>query len=79
MTTNTGNEKLLSIPSSPSSDETMSSKSVPSPSLLMVMISLFNSKTEMPVPSNVMRWGSFWDLNLKNTDEDMTEKYLDGS
>ena len=48
-----------------------SSKSVPSPSLLIVMISRFNSKTEMPVPSKVTMEGSLEDLKRKNTDEDM--------
>ncbi len=41
----------------------------------MVMISRFNSNTDMPVPSNVTRDGSFWDLNLKNTEDDMTLEY----
>ena len=49
----------------------ISSKSVPSPSRLSAMISRFNSKTEMPVPSKVTRDGSFWDLNLKKTEEDI--------
>lgn len=48
-----------------------SSKSVPSPSLLIVMISRFSSKTEMPVPSKVTMEGSLEDLKRKNTDEDM--------
>lgn len=34
-------------------------------------MSLFNSNTEMPVPSNVTLCGSFCDLNLKKTEEDM--------
>lgn len=35
------------------------------------MISLFNSKTEMPVPSKATLDGSFCDLKRKNTEEDM--------
>ncbi len=35
------------------------------------MIDRFNSKTDMPVPSKVTRVGSFWDLNLKNTEDDI--------
>ena len=37
----------------------------------MVIISRFNSKTDIPVPSKVILEGSFWDLNRKKTDEDM--------
>lgn len=37
----------------------------------MLMISRFSSNTEIPVPSKVMRWGSFHDLNLKKTEDDM--------
>ncbi len=48
-----------------------SSKSVPSPRRFIVIISRFNSKTEIPVPSKVTRDGSFWDLNRKNTEEDI--------
>ena len=49
-----------------------SSKSVPSPSLFIIIISRFNSKTEMPVPSKATLEGSFCDLKRKNTDEDIT-------
>lgn len=35
------------------------------------MISRLSSKTDMPVPSKVIRCGSFQDLNLKKTDDDM--------
>lgn len=37
----------------------------------MLIMSLFSSNTEMPVPSKVTRCGSFCDLNLKKTEEDM--------
>ncbi len=50
------------------------SKSVPSPRRLMLIISRFNSNTEIPVPSKVTREGSFWDLNLKKTEEDMVRE-----
>jgi len=35
------------------------------------MISRFNSKTDMPVPSKATLEGSFCDLKRKNTEEDM--------
>jgi hypothetical protein len=35
------------------------------------MISRLSSKTEIPVPSNSTLVGSFCDLNLKNTEEDI--------
>lgn len=54
----------------------INSKSVPSPSLFMVMISRFNSKTEMPVPSKATLDGSFCDLKRKKTEEDMMLSYL---
>lgn len=52
------------------------SKSVPSPSLLTLIISRFSSKTVMPVPSKVILVGSLADLNLKKTHEDMLKKRL---
>jgi len=42
----------------------------------MVMISRFNSKTEMPVPSKATLDGSFCDLKRKKTEEDMMLSYL---
>jgi len=36
-----------------------------------MMISRLSSNTEIPVPSNSTREGSFWDLNLKNTEDVM--------
>jgi hypothetical protein len=66
-------ESTQHIPSfMPSSAQMTRSKSVPSPSPLRRMISRFSSKTEMPVPSNSTRVGSFWDLNLKKTEEAMS-------
>ena len=59
------------LPSLVSSALITSSKSVPSPNLFAAMISLFNSKTDIPVPSKAILEGSFWDLNRKKTDEDM--------
>lgn len=60
-----------------SSELIESSKSVPSPRRFIVIISRFNSKTEIPVPSKVTRDGSFWDLNRKNTEEDiMIERFV---
>jgi ABC-type phosphate transport system auxiliary subunit len=41
------------------------------------MTSRLSSNTEMPVPSNSTRVGSFCDLNLKNTDEDMMGESFD--
>lgn len=38
------------------------------------MISLLSSKTDIPVPSNETRVGSFWDLKRKNTEDDMAQK-----
>ena len=62
----------MHIPSSwPSLEVKINSKVVPSPRRLMVMISRLRSKTLIPVPSNATRVGSFWDLNRKNTDEDI--------
>ena len=63
-------------PSLVSSALITSSKSVPSPSLFAAMISLFNSKTEIPVPSKAILEGSFWDLNRKKTEEDMNVKVM---
>ena len=57
------------LPSPDSSEAIISSKSAPSPSRLIVMISLFSSNTEIPVPSNITRDGSFWDLKRKKTEE----------
>lgn len=64
-----------------SSELMMSSKSEPSPKRFIMMISLFNSKTEIPVPSKATLVGSFCDLNLKKTEEDMVSSQLapDGS
>jgi hypothetical protein len=47
------------------------SKSEPSPNLLIWMICLLSSNTEIPVPSKVTRDGSFCDLNLKKTEDDI--------
>lgn len=66
------------LPSLVSSEEIKSSKSVPSPRWLRAMISLFNSNTEMPVPSKTTRDGSFWDLNRKYTEDDMIGGVKDG-
>lgn len=63
----------INLPSSVSSDVIRSSKSVPSPRRFRLIISRFSSKTEIPVPSNVTREGSFCDLNRKNTEEDMMQ------
>lgn len=65
-------------PSLPSSEEMTSSKSVPSPRRLIDMISLFNSNTDIPVPSKATREGSLWDLKRKNTEEDMVVHVKDG-
>ena len=56
----------------------LKSKSVPSPSLLMLIMSRFSSKTEIPVPSKVTLCTSFWFLNLKKTEEDMVRGYRKG-
>lgn len=42
----------------------------------MVMISRFNSKTEMPVPSKATLDGSFCDLKRKNTEENIMLDFL---
>ena len=42
----------------------------------MVMISRFNSKTDIPVPSKVTLDGSFCDLKRKNTEEDIMREGL---
>jgi hypothetical protein len=47
------------------------SKSEPSPNRLICIICLLSSNTEIPVPSKATRDGSFCDLNLKKTDDDM--------
>ena len=67
------------LPSFVSAALIFNSKSVPSPSLFMVMISLFSSKTDMPVPSNATLVGSFEDLKRKNTEEVMIVYTLDHS
>lgn len=56
----------------------LKSKSVPSPSLLMLIMSRLSSKTEIPVPSKVTLCTSFWFLNLKKTEEDMVRVYRKG-
>lgn len=66
------------LPSLVSSEDIRSSKSVPSPRWFRAIISLFNSKTEIPVPSKTTRDGSFWDLNRKYTEEDMVEGVTGG-
>lgn len=63
--------RILDLPSLVSSELIMSSKSDLSPSRFMVMISLFRSKTDIPVPSKATRDGSFCDLKRKKTEEDM--------
>lgn len=65
---------LQSLPVPSSLDDIISSKSVPSPSLLSEMISRFSSNTDIPVPSKATRAGSFCDLNRKKTQEDMMSK-----
>ena len=49
---------------------------MPSPKPLLMMISRFSSNTEIPVPSNSTREGSFWDLNLKKTEDDMVSSCM---
>src|SRR4051794_26247923 len=39
-----------------------------------MIISRLSSNTEIPVPSNSTREGSFWDLNLKNTEDVMMSR-----
>lgn len=67
-------QSLQNLPVPSSLDEIISSKSVPSPSLLSEMISRLSSNTDIPVPSNATRAGSFCDLNRKKTQEDMMSK-----
>jgi hypothetical protein len=62
---------LVNLLSFVSSVVSTNSKSVPSPSLLIEMMSRFNSNTDIPVPSNVTRVGSFCDLNRKKTEDAM--------
>ena len=47
------------------------SKSLPSPSRAMFMISRFTSNTDKLVPSKLICEGSFWDLKRKKIEEDM--------
>ena len=64
-------KRNIYTPSLVSSAVIINSKSVPSPNRLRDMISRFNSKTEIPVPSNATLVGSFWDLKRKKTDDDI--------
>jgi hypothetical protein len=66
-----GGANAFYLPSLVSSVLIFNSKSVPSPSLFIVMISRFNSNTEIPVPSKATLVGSFDDLKRKNTEEVM--------
>lgn len=59
---------------SPSDVEMFRSKSVPSPSREMVMISRFTSNTDREEPSNVIAVVAFCDLNLKKMDDDMVAR-----
>lgn len=68
---------LCGLPSLVSSELIISSKSVPSPKRFTAIMSLFSSNTEIPVPSKVIRDGSFWDLNRKNTEDDIVERAVD--